>query len=112
LQLTLRRQQSRFRFVLEFFSSSYFALGTPRSLQIFLASSSGISLCRGTADRLFCSGLCHHECRPPSRRSSHPLEVKCRKRSLRFIRRSEARDNFPRQTNGHPAGLALSLHRE
>ena len=33
----------------------------PKSLHIFFTSMSLISLCRGTADRLFCRGLCHHE---------------------------------------------------
>ncbi|WP_017296264.1 hypothetical protein [Geminocystis herdmanii] len=32
-----------------------------KSLQIFLARISGISLCRGIADRLFWQGLCHYE---------------------------------------------------
>ena len=40
-------------------------LGTPRSLQIFLARRSSISRCLGTAERLFSVGLCHQECRPP-----------------------------------------------
>ena len=33
----------------------------PKSLQIFLASSSLISLCLGTDDLLFKAGLYHHE---------------------------------------------------
>ena len=50
----------------------YFTEGTPRSLQIFRAKSSSISLCLGTEDRLFWLGLCHQECLPPSRRSLQP----------------------------------------
>lgn len=46
----------------------YFMGGMPRSLQIFFAKKSLISLCLGIADLLFKAGLCHHECRPPSRK--------------------------------------------
>jgi len=35
--------------------------GIPGSLHIFFASKSRISLCLGTADRLFSVGLCHQE---------------------------------------------------
>jgi hypothetical protein len=43
--------------------------GTPRSRHIFPARSSSMSLWRGTAERLFRLGLCHQECRTPSRNS-------------------------------------------
>jgi hypothetical protein len=66
----------------------YLIFGTPRSLQIFLAKSSSISLCLGTAERLFWLGWCHHECRPPSLSNSHPCLLRCRRSSSRFIRRS------------------------
>lgn len=41
--------------------------GIPRSLQIFRTNRSLISLCLGTALRLFSSGWCHQEWLPPSR---------------------------------------------
>ena len=41
--------------------------GTPKSLQIFLASLLSISVCRGMAVRLPVSALPHHECLLPSR---------------------------------------------
>ena len=83
---------------------SYFTFGTPRSLQIFRASSSVISLCLGTAERRFCSGLCHHECLPPSGNSSHPGDERCRKSCLRFIRLSAFRESCHPQTPGLLAG--------
>ena len=62
--------------------------GTSRSRQILRASWSSISRWRGTAERRFRSGSCHHECRPPSRSITHPCFRKCRRSSSRFIRRS------------------------
>ena len=50
----------------------YFTGGTPRSLQIFLARISTISLCLGTADLLFKDGLYHQECFAPSLINSQP----------------------------------------
>jgi hypothetical protein len=44
----------------------YLIAGIPRSLQIFFARRSLISVCLGTEDRLFKSGFHHHECLPPS----------------------------------------------
>ena len=67
--------------------SSRHGSGTPRSRQIFRARWSLISRCRGIAERRFESAVCHHECRPPSRRSSQPCCVRCRNKSRRFIRR-------------------------
>ena len=65
-----RREEKLFVFANGFgrcglcFSSAHFrsfALGIPRSLQIFSTSKSLISLCLGMADLLFCAGLCHQE---------------------------------------------------
>ncbi len=53
-------------------SESYLAGGIPRSLQIFFARMSTISVWRGIADRVFRAGLCHQECRAPSRSCTHP----------------------------------------
>ena len=53
----------------------------PRSWQILRASASSISVCRGTAERRFRAGLCHQECRAPSRSNSHPFLRKCRRNS-------------------------------
>lgn len=65
----------------------HFTRGMPRSLHIFRARSSSISLCLGTAERLFSLGLCHQEWRLPSRNSSQPCACRWRNRSLRFIGR-------------------------
>ena len=66
---------------------NHFTDGIPRSLQILRARLSSISLWRGTAERRFCAELSHQECRPPSRRSSHPLVRRCFVSTLRFIER-------------------------
>ncbi len=50
----------------------YFTDGIPKSLQIFFAKLLFISVCLGTEDLLFCSGLDHHECRLPSLINSQP----------------------------------------
>ncbi|MHC4073920.1 MAG: hypothetical protein ACYTGS_18125, partial [Planctomycetota bacterium] len=50
----------------------YFVGGTPRSLHIFLARTSTISLCLGTADLLLDDGLYHQECFAPSLTNSQP----------------------------------------
>ncbi len=42
-------------------SGVYLTDGIPRSLQIFFARTSLISLCLGTADRRFIVGFCHQE---------------------------------------------------
>lgn len=42
-----------------FLVARYFIGFTPRSLQMFLAKTSFISVCRGMAERLFNAGLCH-----------------------------------------------------
>jgi hypothetical protein len=47
--------------------------GIARSLQIFLANGSGISVWRGTAERRFFKELPHHEWRLPSRTSTQPF---------------------------------------
>ena len=65
--------------------SGYFTGSTPRSLHIFRAKMSLISECRGIADRLFCTGLCHHECLPPSRKRSHPWLRRYLRSSFLFI---------------------------
>ena len=44
--------------------------GMPRSLQIFRARLSLISVCRGTELCALSAGLCHHEWLPPSRKSN------------------------------------------
>ncbi len=59
--------------------------GTSRSWQIFRASmSSMMSECLGMAVRRPLAGLPHHECRAPSRTSSHPCDCKWAIRSRRF----------------------------
>jgi RNA-directed DNA polymerase len=62
----------------------YFTGGIPKSLQIFFASSSLTSVCRGTADLLFNAGLCHHEWRLPSLSSSQPRDRRYCMSSRRF----------------------------
>ena len=60
--------------------------GMPRSLYIFRASWSWISLCRGTEECRFWRGLLHHEWLPPSRTNAQPWARRCRSNSMRFIR--------------------------
>lgn len=67
-RLQFRNRKFLFRLIHKF----YFMVGMPKSLQIFLTKFSLISVWRGTAERLFNVGLCHHECFAPSRRSSQP----------------------------------------
>jgi len=71
----------------------YFTKGIPKSLQIFRASRSRISVCRGTEDRLFCVGFNHHEWQPPSRTKTQPCSPRCFKNSVRFIRSAVLRCN-------------------
>lgn len=80
----------------------YFTGGTPRSLHIFLARRSSISVCLGTADRLFSAGFCHHEWREPSRRNSQPWERRKLTSSLRFIPRLFLPENPLRPPRGLP----------
>ena len=75
--------------------------GTPRSLQILRARWSWISRWRGTAERRLRPGLCHHECRPPSRNITQPCFLRCRRSSSRFIRRSGS----PRTRHRPPRAL-------
>lgn len=82
----------------------YFTGGIPRSLQIFLAKKSSISVCLGTAERLLSVGLRHHECRDPSRTNSQPWERRYVRSSLLFIERSFLLENRSRPTPKHPAG--------
>jgi hypothetical protein len=78
--------------------------GMPKSLQIFFARLSTISVCRGTADRRFRAGLCHHECLLPSRRNRHPCSSRYLRRARRFIRRFRPRRSRPMQTLERPLG--------
>jgi hypothetical protein len=48
------------------FVRAYFIGSIPRSLHIFLARLSLISVCRGTEERLFWPGFPHQECLEPS----------------------------------------------
>lgn len=61
-----------------------YGAGTARSLQIFLARSSLISTCRGTADVLPAARLTKIEWLAPSRSSSHPCRSRCRTSARRF----------------------------
>src|SRR4030042_5971846 len=61
------------------FVRAYFIGSIPRSLHIFVARLSLISVCRGTEERLFWLGFPHHECRAPSLMNSQP----CVRRDLR-----------------------------
>ena len=72
---------------LERFVMCYFTGGIFRSLQILFARISLISVCRGTAERVFNDWLCHHECLLPSRSNSHPCSRIWRSNLLRFIKR-------------------------
>ena len=65
-------------------SRSYLTRCTPRSRQIFRASKSSISRCRGTAERWPFLSLPHQECRLPSRIMAHPCRRKCLSNSDRF----------------------------
>ena len=80
----------------------YLTGGIPRSLQIFLARMSIISVWRGTADRLFNVGLCHQECRAPSRSCTHPCSRKYRSNSCRFIWRLVLHESLRRLRRGRP----------
>jgi len=64
---------------------SYFVNGIPKSLQIFRASRSTISPCRGTEDRRFFAGLLHHEWLPPSRTKTQPCLRRCLRNCASFI---------------------------
>ena len=99
-----------------------FGVPTPRSRQIFRARISTISACRGIADLRFRTRLCHHECLPPSRRSSQPLSRRCLSSCRRFIRRPalpHTRDRLPPSpgppiefqslSKRHPQGLQQFL---
>ena len=61
--------------------------GDVEVLANFRARRSSISTCRGTAERLFDDGLCHQECRPPSRNNAQPCLRRCRRSFRRFIQR-------------------------
>ena len=58
--------------------------GIPRSLQIFWASLSAISECRGTAEVSRVVELRHMLCLEPSRASPHPWRFMCRSSWRRF----------------------------
>ena len=55
---------------------AHFTGSIPRSLHIFFASPSSISLRLGTEERLFRLGFPHQECRRPSLMSSQPCACK------------------------------------
>jgi hypothetical protein len=76
--------------------------GTSRSLQIFRARYSSISVCRGMAERRFFTGLVHQECLPPSRRSEQPCCCKWRSNARRFIPSQILQRTRPRQRVGLP----------
>lgn len=82
---------------------AHFTFGTPRSLQILLARLSSISLCLGTAERVFLLRLCHQECLRPSRSNSQPCLRRCRRSSSLFILRWALPQN-PRQQPQVPRG--------
>ena len=63
----------------------YFIGGIPRSLQIFFARMSLISVCLGTEERLFNSGFHHHECLLPSLSSWQSFSVRYARSVFRFI---------------------------
>jgi len=67
------------------FEEIHQGLGTSRSLQIFRARRSLISVWRGTAERRFLAAWPHHEWLPPSRISSQPWRARCRTSSRRFM---------------------------
>ena len=71
--------------------NDYLIRGIRRSLQIFRARSSSISVWQGTDECVFSLGLCYHECLRPSRSNAHPFLRKCRIRYSRFIP-----EGFPR----------------
>ena len=81
--------------------------GTPKSLQIFLHSTSLISVWRGTADRERVAGLPHQECRAPSRMSSQPLFVRWDRNSRRFTPRS----GLPQNRRRRPYALRRGSNR-
>ena len=65
------------------FHKSYLMKGISRSLQIFRANSSTISLCRGTC--VFNRDFSKIVCRLPSRKTNAPCLLKCLSNWLRFI---------------------------
>ncbi len=74
-----------YRLTVFFAKNDHPICGIRRSLQIFRARSSSISVWRGTAECVCWLGLCHHECLRPSRSKAHPFLRKCRISSARFI---------------------------
>jgi hypothetical protein len=64
---------------------AYFIGSIPRSLHIFLARSSSISVCRGTDERLFWLGFPHQECRDPSLTNSQPCVRRYFNNSVLFM---------------------------
>ena len=64
----------------------YFIDGTPKSLHIFLASISLISVCLGIDERLLNSVLIHQECLDPSLNNLHRWDRRYFKNFFRFIR--------------------------
>ena len=83
---------------------AYFIGSIPRSLHIFLARVSLISVCRGTEERLFWLEFPHHECRAPSLMNSQPcnwrylrklvLFMQVRLFSLHYIRSLQMRSHL------------------
>ena len=58
----------------------------------------------GIAERLFCAGLCHHECLPPSRKRSHPWLRRYLRSSFLFIWRFSLPCIHYRQRSMRPDG--------